>query len=407
MINVKDIKKDFPIFERKINNLPMTYLDSGATSQKPKQVLEAMNNVYTYSNANVHRGTYLLSAETTEAYEDVRNKCKEFINAPSSDEIIFTSGTTDGINLLAQALTKNRVSPGDEIILSEIEHHANIIPWQLVAKEHDLVIRYIDVDKNFELNIEDLLSKLNNKTKIVSITGESNISGTIPNIKEINTLVKEKSDSIFIVDGAQLVPHRVVDVQNMGIDFITFSGHKMLGPTGIGVVWGKRELLENLEPVSGGGDMIEEVYYDTAKWAPIPHKFEAGTPPYVEAIGLGAAIDYLNNLGMENVEQHSDKLRNYGRDILGKIDNIKMIHSNANFAGCTFSLYIDGVHATDLSVMLDTHGVAVRAGHHCVQPFHRKLGIDATFRASCYIYNEENDLDNFKESLEKSLEVLL
>jgi len=388
MINVKDIKKDFPIFERKINNLPMTYLDSGATSQKPKQVLEAMNNVYTYSNANVHRGTYLLSAETTEAYEDVRNKCKEFINAPSSDEIIFTSGTTDGINLLAQALTKNRVSPGDEIILSEIEHHANIIPWQLVAKEHDLVIRYIDVDKNFELNIEDLLSKLNNKTKIVSITGESNISGTIPNIKEINTLVKEKSDSIFIVDGAQLVPHRVVDVQNMGIDFITFSGHKMLG-------------------LSGGGDMIEEVYYDTAKWAPIPHKFEAGTPPYVEAIGLGAAIDYLNNLGMENVEQHSDKLRNYGRDILGKIDNIKMIHSNANFAGCTFSLYIDGVHATDLSVMLDTHGVAVRAGHHCVQPFHRKLGIDATFRASCYIYNEENDLDNFKESLEKSLEVLL
>lgn len=407
MINVKDIKKDFPIFERKINNLPMTYLDSGATSQKPKQVLKAMNNVYTHSNANVHRGTYLLSAETTEAYEDVRNKCKEFINAPSSDEIIFTSGTTDGINLLAQALTKNRVSPGDEIILSEIEHHANIIPWQLVAKEHDLVIRYIDVDKNFELNIEDLLSKLNNKTKIVSITGESNISGTIPNIKEINTLVKEKSDSIFIVDGAQLVPHRAVDVQNMGIDFITFSGHKMLGPTGIGVVWGKRELLENLEPVSGGGDMIEEVYYDTAKWAPIPHKFEAGTPPYVEAIGLGAAIDYLNNLGMENVEQHSDKLRNYGRDILGKIDNIKMIHSNANFAGCTFSLYMDGVHATDLSVMLDTHGVAVRAGHHCVQPFHRKLGIDATFRASCYIYNEENDLDNFKESLEKSLEVLL
>ena len=407
MLNVKAIKKDFPIFDRKINNMPMTYLDSGATSQKPKQVLEAMNNVYTHSNANVHRGTYLLSAETTEAYEDVRNKCKEFINAPSSDEIIFTRGTTDGINLLAQALTKNRVSPGDEIILSEIEHHANIIPWQLVAKEHDLVIRYIDVDKNFELNIEDLLSKLNTKTKIVSITGESNIAGTLPNIKEINTLVKEKSDSIFIVDGAQLVPHRSVDVQNMGIDFITFSGHKMLGPTGIGVVWGKRELLDDLEPVSGGGDMIEEVYFHTAKWAPIPHKFEAGTPPYVEAIGLGAAIDYLNNLGMEKVEQHSDQLRSYGKDILDKIDNIKMIHSNAKLAGCTFSLYMDEVHATDLSVMLDTYGVAVRAGHHCVQPFHRKLGIDATFRASCYIYNDENDLDIFKKSLAKTLEVLL
>ena len=407
MINVKDIKKDFPIFKRQINNLPMTYLDSGATSQKPMQVLEAMNNVYTHSNANVHRGTYTLSAETTEAYEDVRNKCKEFINAPSSDEIIFTRGTTDGFNFLAQALTKNRVSPGDEIVLSEIEHHANIVPWQLVAKEYDLVIKYIDVDNNFELNIEDLSSKLNTKTKIVSITGESNISGTIPNIKEINTLVREKSDAIFIVDGAQLVPHRVVDVQNMGIDFITFSGHKMLGPTGIGVVWGKRELLDNLDPVAGGGDMIEEVFFDSAKWAPIPHKFEAGTPPYVEAIGLGAAIDYLNNLGMKNVEQHSDQLRDYGRDILEKIDNIKIIHSTAKLAGCTFSLYMDGVHATDLSVMLDTHGVAVRAGHHCVQPFHRKLDIDATFRATCYIYNEENDLDIFKNSLEKSLEVLL
>ena len=407
MINVEDIKKDFPIFERKINNLPLNYLDSGATSQKPKQVLKAMNDVYTNSNANVHRGTYILSAETTEAYENVRNKCKEFINAPSSDEIIFTRGTTDGFNLLAQALTKNRLDPGDEILLSEIEHHANIIPWQLVAKEFGLNINFVDVDENFEINFDDLSSKLNKKTKIVSLTGESNIAGTIPNIKEINSLVKEKSNALFIVDGAQLVPHRSVDVQDMGIDFITFSGHKMLGPTGIGVVWGKAELLNGMEPVFGGGDMIEEVYFDKAKWAPIPHKFEAGTPPYVEAIGLGAAIDYLNNLGMDNVEKHSDQLRAYGKELLEEIDGVKIIHSKGEKAGCTFSLYIEGVHATDLSIMLDTYGIAVRAGHHCVQPFHRKLGIDATFRATCYIYNQEKDLDNFKASLEKSLEVLI
>ena len=407
MINVEDIKKDFPIFERKINNLPLNYLDSGATSQKPKQVLKAMNDVYTNSNANVHRGTYILSAETTEAYENVRNKCKEFINAPSSDEIIFTRGTTDGFNLLAQALTKNRLDPGDEILLSEIEHHANIIPWQLVAKEFGLNINFVDVDENFEINFDDLSSKLNKKTKIVSLTGESNIAGTIPNIKEINSLVKENSNALFIVDGAQLVPHRSVDVQDMGIDFITFSGHKMLGPTGIGVVWGKAELLNGMEPVFGGGDMIEEVYFDKAKWAPIPHKFEAGTPPYVEAIGLGAAIDYLNNLGMDNVEKHSDQLRAYGKELLKEIDAVKIIHSKGEKAGCTFSLYIEGVHATDLSIMLDTYGIAVRAGHHCVQPFHRKLGIDATFRATCYIYNQEKDLDNFKASLEKSLEVLI
>lgn len=407
MINVEDIKKDFPIFERKINNLPLNYLDSGATSQKPKQVLKAMNDVYTNSNANVHRGTYILSAETTEAYENVRNKCKEFINAPSSDEIIFTRGTTDGFNLLAQALTKNRLDPGDEILLSEIEHHANIIPWQLVAKEFGLNINFVDVDENFEINFDDLSSKLNKKTKIVSLTGESNIAGTIPNIKEINSLVKEKSNALFIVDGAQLVPHRSVDVQDMGIDFITFSGHKMLGPTGIGVVWGKAELLNGMEPVFGGGDMIEEVYFDKAKWAPIPHKFEAGTPPYVEAIGLGAAIDYLNNLGMDNVEKHSDQLRAYGKELLKEIDAVNIIHSKGEKAGCTFSLYIEGVHATDLSIMLDTYGIAVRAGHHCVQPFHRKLGIDATFRATCYIYNQEKDLDNFKASLEKSLEVLI
>ncbi len=406
MIKVEEIKKDFPIFQREINNAPLVYLDSGATSQKPKQVLDAMNNIYTRSNANVHRGTYVLSAETTEAYEDVRNKCKTFINAPSSDEIIFTRGTTDGFNFLAQALTKSVLEAGDEILLSEIEHHANIIPWQLVAKEYNLEVKYVEVDDNFEISLDDLKSKISSKTKIISLTGESNIAGTIPNIKEISAIVRDKSDALFIVDGAQLVPHRAVDVQDMGIDFLTFSGHKMLGPTGIGVVWGKGELLNKIEPVFGGGDMIEEVYFDRANWAPIPHKFEAGTPPYVEAIGLGAAIDYLESIGMENVEKHSDELRSYGKDLISNIEGINLIHSTAPKAGCTFSMYLDEVHATDLSVMLDTYGVSVRAGHHCVQPFHRKMGIDATFRATCYIYNDEKDLDILKIGLEKSLEIL-
>ena len=299
-----DIKKDFPIFNREVNSKKLTYLDSGATAQKPQSVIDAMNNVYTNTNANVHRGTYVLSAETTQLYEDVRKKCKKFLNAYHSDEIIFTKGATEGFNFLANSISKKFLKPGDEILLTEIEHHANIIPWQMVASQYDLQIKYIAVDENFSIDLEDLKEKISSKTKVVSITGESNLSGLLPDIKLIQSLVKEHSDALFILDGAQLVPHRKVDVQALGIDFIIFSGHKLLGPTGIGVVWGRLDLLNELEPVSGGGDMIEEVYYDRATWAPVPHKFEAGTPPYVEAIGLGAAIDYLENITMEKVTQH-------------------------------------------------------------------------------------------------------
>jgi len=293
MKEFENIKKDFPIFTREVNSKKLTYLDSGATAQKPQSVIDAMNDVYTNKNANVHRGTYVLSAETTKLYEDVRIKCKNFLNAYHSDEIIFTKGATEGFNFLANSIAKKYLKPGDEILLTEIEHHANIIPWQMVAKQYQLEIKYIAIDEDFSVDMEDLKRKISNKTKIVSITGESNLSGLLPNIKLIRELVKETCDAIFILDGAQLVPHRKVDVQDLGIDFIVFSGHKLLGPTGIGVVWGKLDLLNELEPVSGGGDMIEEVYFDRATWAPVPHKFEAGTPPYVEAIGLGAAIDYL------------------------------------------------------------------------------------------------------------------
>ena len=406
MSKFKNIKKDFPIFERDINGNKLTYLDSGATSQKPNSVIDKMTEIYKFNNANVHRGTYVLSAETTQEYETVRSKFQSFLNASESDEIIFTKGTTEALNFLANSIANKFMSEGDEIILSEIEHHANIIPWQMVAEKYKLSIKYVKVNEDFSLDLDDLSSKLSSKTKVVSIVGESNLSGMLPDIKEINNLVRANSEALLIIDGAQLVPHRKVDVQDLGIDFLVFSGHKMLGPTGIGVVWGKKELLNSLDPVYGGGDMIEEVHYDKATWAPVPHKFEAGTPPYVEAIGLGAAVDYLQDLGMSEVEKHSDELREYGRKVLLDIDGVNVIHSQETIAGCTFGMYVDGVHAADLSLMLDTHGVAVRAGHHCVQPFHRKLGIDATIRSTAYIYNDKEDIDTLKSALISSVEML-
>ena len=405
MIKVTDLKKDFPIFEREINGKRLTYLDSGATSQKPEVVINEMSNVYSNINANVHRGTYILSSETTTRYEDGRNKLKEFINAYSSDEIIFTKGCTEGFNFLANSICKD-LNPGDEIILTEIEHHANIIPWQMAAEKYNLKIKYINITESFNLDIDHFESLLSSNTKVVSIVGESNMSGMLPDIKKLNSLIREKTNAIYIVDGAQLVPHRKIDVQDLGIDFICVSGHKMLGPTGIGVVWGRKELLEKLDPVYGGGDMIEEVFYETATWAPIPHKFEAGTPPYVEAIGLGAAVDYLTKLDMKNVEKHSDDLRLYEQNKLENIDRLNIVHTNSNVAGCTFAMSVEGVHATDVSLLLDTFGVAVRAGHHCVQPFHRKLNLDATFRATGYIYNDEEDFDILSRAIEESIKIL-
>ena len=272
MRKFSNIKKDFPIFKRDMNGNKLTYLDSGATSQKPNSVIDKMTDIYKFNNANVHRGTYALSSETTSEYESVRYKLQSFLNASESDEIIFTKGTTEALNFLANSIANKFMGDGDEIILSEIEHHANIIPWQMVAEKYNLKINYIKVNDDFSLDLDDLSSKLSPKTKVVSIVGESNLSGMLPDIKQINNLVRSNSDALLIIDGAQLVPHRKVDVQDLGIDFLVFSGHKMLGPTGIGVVWGKKELLNSLDPVYGGGDMIEEVHYDKATWAPVPHK---------------------------------------------------------------------------------------------------------------------------------------
>ena len=405
-INIDQIRNDFPILKRKVNGESLIYFDNAATSQKPKYVINSINNYYQNYNSNVHRGVHELSQKATNVYEGSRVKIQNFIGAKSSKEIIFTKGTTDGINIIASSWAETQLNQGDEIILSEIEHHANIIPWQMAAEKYNLNIKFINVDESFNLDIDHLKSLLSSKTKIVSIVGESNISGMLPDIKEIVAIVKSKSDALFILDGAQLVPHRSVDVQDLGIDFLCVSGHKMLGPTGIGVVWGRKELWDSMDPVYGGGDMIEEVYYDKATWAPVPHKFEAGTPPFVEAIGLGAAVDYLTNISMNEVQQHSDSLREYAKNKLENIDGLNIIHSLSKNAGCTFAMSIEGAHATDVSLMLDTYGVAVRAGHHCVQPFHRKLNLDATFRATGYIYNDEEDFDILANAIEDSMKML-
>ena len=406
MKSLQDIRNLFPIFQTKVNGKKLIYFDNGATTQKPISVINSIENYYAHVNSNVHRGVHYLSNLATDKLEAVRYSVQKFLNARFEHEIIFTKGTTEALNFLANSIANKFMSEGDEIILSEIEHHANIIPWQMVAEKYKLSIKYVKVNEDFSLDLDDLSSKLSSKTKVVSIVGESNLSGMLPDIKEINILVRANSEALLIIDGAQLVPHRKVDVQDLGIDFLVFSGHKMLGPTGIGVVWGKKELLNSLDPIYGGGDMIEEVHYDKATWAPVPHKFEAGTPPYVEAIGLGAAVDYLQDLGMSEVEKHSDELREYGRKVLLDIEGVNVIHSQETIAGCTFGMYVDGVHAADLSLMLDTHGVAVRAGHHCVQPFHRKLGIDATIRSTAYIYNDKEDIDTLKSALISSVEML-
>lgn len=393
-------KTDFPIF----NDKSLVYLDSASTSQKPKVVLDTIKKVYEHSNANVHRALYDLGSKSTELYESSRETISKFINAPSSKEIIFTSGTTASINLLSYSL-ESRLKKDDEILISHMEHHANIVPWQQLSKRVGVKLKYLPLTKSGDIDLENSKKYFTDRTKIVSITHMSNVLGTINPIKKIAKMAKSIG-AVYIIDGAQSVSHMPVDVQDLECDFLAFSGHKMLGPTGIGIVWGRKELLDKMDPVYGGGDMIEEVHYDKATWAPVPHKFEAGTPPYVEAIGLGAAIDYLTDLDMENVQNHSDELREYGKEIFADIDKINIIHSSAEKAGCTFGMYVDNVHATDLSLMLDTHGVAVRSGHHCVQPFHRKLGIDATIRATAYVYNDKNDLDVFKSALIDSIEML-
>ena len=386
------IKSDFPIFE----GSDLVYLDNAATTQKPQSVLDSINSSYTESNANVHRALYSLGAKATEEYEGARKKISGFIGANSHKEIIFTSGATESLNLLAHSLG-NDINPGDEILISEMEHHSNIIPWQQLAKRTGSKIQYIPVKDDGELDLSQSGNLFNTKTKIVSVTHISNVLGTVNPIKKISALANQ-CGALLIVDGAQGAAHKKIDVKNLGCDFYAFSGHKMLGPTGSGVLWGKYELLDKMDPFMGGGEMIDKVTMTTATWNDTPYKFEAGTPNFIQAIGLGAAVDYLETIGMNKITNHEKELTNYSLDRLHKIKNIK-IHGSAKSRIGVISFNIKNIHPHDLAQFLNEYNIAVRVGHHCAQPLLSRLNETATARLSTYLYNDEQDIDKLCKAL--------
>ena len=391
-LSSETIKKDFPIF----NNSDLVYLDNAATTHKPQSVLNAVDRLYTEANANVHRALYSLGSESTERFENSRTKVADFINSNSAKEIIFTSGTTESINLLARSLG-NTLNPGDEILISEMEHHSNIVPWQLTAERTGTTLNYIPVTETGELDLSEPDQYFKPNTKIVSITHISNVLGTINPVKKLAEMAHEMG-ALFIVDGAQGVPHLQVNVQDLGCDFYAFSGHKMLGPTGIGALWGKTELLNEMDPFMGGGEMIETVTMESSTWNEIPYKFEAGTPNFAQAVGLGAAVDYLKTIGMSTIAEHEKTLTAYALNKINQIEGIR-IHGSADERAGVISFNVDGIHPHDLAQFLNEDNIAIRVGHHCAQPLLSTLGETATARLSFYIYNDESDVDKFYNSL--------
>ena len=386
------IKKDFPIF----NNSDLVYLDNAATTHKPQSVLDAVDRLYTEANANVHRALYSLGSESTERFENSRTKVADFINSNSAKEIIFTSGTTEAINLLARSLG-DTLKPGDEILISEMEHHSNIVPWQLAAQRTGATLNYIPITETGELDLSEPEHYFKPNTKIVSITHISNVLGTINPVKKLAEMAHEMG-ALLIVDGAQGVPHLQLNVQDLGCDFYAFSGHKMLGPTGIGALWGKTELLNEMDPFMGGGEMIETVTMESSTWNEIPYKFEAGTPNFAQAVGLGAAVDYLKTIGMSTIAEHENTLTAYALNKINQIEGIR-IHGSADERAGVISFNVDGIHPHDLAQFLNEDNIAIRVGHHCAQPLLSTLGETATARLSFYIYNDESDIDKFYNSL--------
>jgi cysteine desulfurase/selenocysteine lyase len=386
------IKNDFPIF----SDSDLVYLDNAATTQKPQSVLDTVDSLYKEANANVHRALYSLGSEATERFETSRKKVASFIKAPTEKEIVFTSGTTESINLLARSLG-NTLKPGDEILISEMEHHSNIVPWQMAAQRTGATLKYIPITEAGELNLSDLDQYFTSKIKIVSLTHMSNVLGTINPIKGLSAKAHQVG-AIMIVDGAQGVPHMSVNIQELDCDFYAFSGHKMLGPTGIGVLWGKTDLLEEMEPFMGGGEMIDKVTMESSTWNDIPYKFEAGTPNFAQAVGLGAAMDYLEKIGMDEIADHEKILTRYALDKLNQIDDLR-IHGSAEDRGGVISFNVDGIHPHDLAQFLNEDNIAIRVGHHCAQPLLKTLGETATARMSFYIYNDESDVDIFCDSI--------
>ena len=394
--DIDKVRSDFPIF----NDKSLVYLDSAATTQKPKQVIDAVSDFYSNYNANVHRGIYELSMKATETFESARQKVANFINASDWRSIVFTGGTTESINLVAYSWVRNNLQKGDEILITEMEHHSNIVPWQLVADETGVILKYIPINTDGTLDLSNLEELITNKTKLISIIHQSNVFGTINPIKKIINQAKQVG-AITFIDAAQSIPHSTVDVQNMDCDFLAFSGHKMLGPTGIGVLYGKIELLDSMAPFMGGGDMINSVTMTESTWNDIPYKFEAGTPNIAQAIGLGAAIDYINEIGLTNIHDYVKHLLTIALEKLRIIDGLEIYGHQVGESSSVISLNLEGVHPHDIAELLNQDGIAVRAGHHCAQPIMDKLGVSSTIRASFYLYNTEEEIDLLCESLRK------
>lgn len=402
-LNVNEILKDFPILNQKVNNNRLAYLDTTATSQTPTQVIDVIADYYKRYNSNVHRGVHTLGSLATDGYESARETVRRFINAKYFEEIIFTRGTTASINVVAHSYGDANISEGDEIVVTEMEHHANIVPWQQLAKRKDASLKFIPMTDEGELTIENIKATINDNTKIVAITHVSNVLGTINDIKAITDIAHEHG-AIVSVDGAQAAPHMDLDMQSLDVDFYSFSGHKMLGPTGIGVLYGKRALLDEMEPVEFGGDMIDFVEKYDASWADLPTKFEAGTPLIAQAIGLAEAIRYIENLGFDAIQAHEHELTTYAYDKMSEIEGIEIYGPPKDRRAGVITFNMTDVHAHDVATAVDTEGVAVRAGHHCAQPLMKWLNQSSTARASFYIYNTKEDIDQLVESLNQTKE---
>jgi cysteine desulfurase/selenocysteine lyase len=403
MLNIKDIRNDFPILLQKIFGKPLIYFDNAATTQKPNCVIDRISELYRTQNANIHRGVHFLSQQATSAHEHARQTVADFINAPSKDEIIFTRGTTESINLVAQCFAE-MCEKGDEIVLSTMEHHSNIVPWQLAAERFGLKIKVIPIDENGNLLLDEYEKLFTERTKIVSVAHVSNVLGTINDVKKI-TQIAHNHNVAVLIDGAQAVAHQKVDVQEIGADFYAFSGHKIYAPTGIGVLYGKRERLEKFKPYQGGGEMIENVSFERTTYNVLPYKFEAGTPDFISSVALETAINYLQDIGFEQIIKHEDELLNYATEKLLQIPNLK-IYGTAKAKCGVISFNIEGIHHFDLGTLLDKTGVAIRTGHHCAQPLVEFFGQSGMCRISFAIYNTIEEIDSFFENLKRCVRIL-
>ncbi len=403
-LNIQKLRQDFPILSKKVNGKPLVYLDSGATAQKPKQVIDAISNYYQTQNANVHRGVHQLSQEITVAYENARATVQKHLNAALSQEIIFTSGTTESINLVANSFGKKYIKAGDEIIISEMEHHSNILPWQILCEEKGAVLKVIPINEKGELLIDEYKKLLCSKTKIVAVAHISNTLGTINPVKEIIALAHEKNIPVLI-DGAQAVPHIKVDVQALDADFYCFSGHKIFGPTGVGILYGKEKWLNEMPPYKVGGGTIKTVAFEKTEYADLPLKFEAGTPHIEGGIGLAAAIDYVNEIGLENIGAYECELLEYATTKLSAVEGLRII-GTAKEKASVISFVIEEVHPLDVGTILDKQGIAVRTGHHCTQPLMEHFGIPGTIRASLVFYNTKEEIDVLVNGIQKAIKML-